>query len=570
MSTFSFSNVQYTGGSVTGVCNVTNTTGISCFLRVTTSGSTSKAETSVSGSQSLSITFSIPTPIASSIGVACSLVKPDGTVLDSGVYTLTVSGGGTSQPTTEMGAIVSLGGSAGAITKVGLIIPSIHIGQVLTSVTLALSKLGSPSGSGILSVYSSTGQKKAQSPTYYGWGALPNQPSAALITFALNDYLVAPGDIIAIEGGSFSNGNEVNICGNSYSTATAVYYAGSFISRSEKAYYSFTVAAPPTVQLPTAPTLTVTSYDVLHKRLEWDFPTNADSVTLERAINNDSYSMFYTFTSPNLTDLDITLGSGNTYKYRMYATNSAGDSAYSNIITINTATTTTPPTTTLTAPTLSIQWLTATTHNLIWNDITGATSYTPEQQYNSGQWLTLGDQTGTGRTVSLALGDGTYNFRVRAKNSNGYSAYSNIVTATLTTVTPDPTIQNHAMHIMANGTEVRLISATNYANVAMGVSFPFPARAFCEQTLLMSLPNIPTTLTAVYIGITSLPTNDQVSAETIAAKYGSPNVPPPSTGGTPQTGKLWGIVVGSSLLAFLFGGIPSKHKYNRRTLKKYA
>ena len=65
--------------------------------------------------------------------------------------------------------------------------------------------------------------------------------------------------------------------------------------------------------------------------------------------------------------------------------------------------------------------------------------------------------------------------------------------------------------------------------------------------------------------------NDLAIAQALASQYPTgttpPSTPPPTS--TATTGKLFGIVVGASALAFLFGH-GKKPKYSKRTQKRYA
>lgn len=351
-------------------------------------------------------------------------------------------------------------------------------------------------------------------------------------------------------------------------TQSTTVRAAMSINNSDSDVATVVVNATQTVVPPSAPVLSVTSQSEINKILSWTIPTGTATLQLERAINNDTFlQLIPDLTPQDITQLSIVLGSGNIYKYRIKATNTAGSSPYSNIIQIDTTTQTTPPPPTApAAPNLSAS-ITATGKIFVAsNTVTGATAYNFEVKTpSSSTFQSLGDSTNNFENYQ-PQGDGTYQFRARSKNTGGYSAYSNTVSATITTVTPPPSNPNFRYNIQSNGVQYVLNTATDYGEYT---TFQFPARSFAEQKLLMSLPNIPNTLTANFVIKVATAPNDLEVANALATQYGTPNVPPPPTGGTTATSKLWGIVVGTSVIAYLFGG-QKKHKYNRRTLKRYA
>jgi len=151
----------------------------------------------------------------------------------------------------------------------------------------------------------------------------------------------------------------------------------------------------------------------------------------------------------NEIQFPVALGSldGN-YQYRARARNSAGYSAYSNVVTITK--TTAPVVTVPNAPVISSSIYGSPDIVLIsWNGITNATEYNLE--VTSPLLSTFTSITGdfNANTINGQLGItmtltafGQYQFRLRAKNSTGYSNYSNILTTNYNNPVPNPTIPN--------------------------------------------------------------------------------------------------------------------------------
>ncbi|HEX6682548.1 MAG TPA: fibronectin type III domain-containing protein [Candidatus Limnocylindrales bacterium] len=127
------------------------------------------------------------------------------------------------------------------------------------------------------------------------------------------------------------------------------------------------------------------------------------------------------------------LAANTTYRYRVRAVNSSGNSPYSGIVNVTTTGTgTQPPGTpgTLTAPST-----TASTVNLAWGASSGTVSNYQIERC-TGATCTNFAQVATSTTTSATDGglaaNTTYRYRVRATNSAGNSGYSNIVNATTT------------------------------------------------------------------------------------------------------------------------------------------
>jgi len=194
--------------------------------------------------------------------------------------------------------------------------------------------------------------------------------------------------------------------------------------------YSNTATATTTVTAPAAPTgLVATAASSTAINLTWvSNSTNETSFKIERALGAGAFSQVGTVGAGVTSYADSGLTAGTTYSYRVRASNSAGDSAYS-----NTATATTPTVTAPAAPSgLVATAASSTAINLTWvRNSTNETSFKIERALGAGAFSQVAT-VGAGVTTYADSGltaNTTYSYRVRASNSGGDSAYSNTATA---------------------------------------------------------------------------------------------------------------------------------------------
>jgi hypothetical protein len=177
--------------------------------------------------------------------------------------------------------------------------------------------------------------------------------------------------------------------------------------------------------------------------LSWvDNSTNETGFKVERATSSAGPWAQIGTTGTNVTtDASTGLSASTAYYYRVRATNTAGDSAYSNTagaLTLS-ATSTIPnaPSSLLASPASSSQI------NLSWVDnSTNETGFKVERATSSaGPWTQIGT-TGTNVTSYASTGlsaSTTYYYRVRATSTAGDSAYSNAAGATTLSATSGDT-----------------------------------------------------------------------------------------------------------------------------------
>jgi hypothetical protein len=183
---------------------------------------------------------------------------------------------------------------------------------------------------------------------------------------------------------------------------------------------------------PAAPTaLVATVASATQVNLAWQ--DNANDETTFRIERKTAVTEFAEISSvnANVTSASVTgLAPGTTYTFRVRARNSAGNSAYSNEVTVTTTSTTAnlPA-----APSLLVATPLSTTQiRLAWHDnSTNETGFQIERSSPAGGFVpvTTAAAGATTFTVTSLATDFPYTFRVRAINASGASAYSNLASA---------------------------------------------------------------------------------------------------------------------------------------------
>ena len=167
--------------------------------------------------------------------------------------------------------------------------------------------------------------------------------------------------------------------------------------------------------------------------LTWNAVGGATSYRIYRSTSKGSgYSLLGTTTATSYTNAGAK--AGTTYYYRVKACNDAGLSPYSNIVSGNVVVTPKPS-----APVVKIGNSAASGKPMLtWNAVSSATSYKVYRATSQkGTYSLLGTVTATSYTNTGAKAGVTYYYKVKAVNSAGESAYSNVVSgrATVTTLT---------------------------------------------------------------------------------------------------------------------------------------
>ena len=186
---------------------------------------------------------------------------------------------------------------------------------------------------------------------------------------------------------------------------------------------------------PTAPVVKLGNSATSGKpMLTWNAVEGATSYRIYRSTAKGSgYSLLGTTTATSYTNTGAK--AGTTYYYRVKACNDAGLSPYSNIVSGQVKSVTPKPS----APVVKIGHSASSGKPMLtWNAVSSATSYKVYRATSqNGTYSLLGTVTATSYTNTGAKAGTTYYYKVKAVNSAGESAYSNVVSgrATVTTLT---------------------------------------------------------------------------------------------------------------------------------------
>ena len=187
--------------------------------------------------------------------------------------------------------------------------------------------------------------------------------------------------------------------------------------------------------VPTAPVVKLGNSAASGKPvLTWNAVPGATSYKVYRATSKSgTYSLLGTVTATSYTNNGAK--EGTTYYYKVKAANGAGESAYSNVVSGKVVVTPKPA-----APVVKIGHSAASGKpQLTWNAVSGATSYKVYRATSqNGTYSLLGTVTATSYTNTGAKAGTTYYYKVKAVNSAGESAYSNVVSGKSKAVTPKP------------------------------------------------------------------------------------------------------------------------------------
>lgn len=187
--------------------------------------------------------------------------------------------------------------------------------------------------------------------------------------------------------------------------------------------YSAEASATTLNAAPAAPTgLVATAVSTTQVNLSWvRNSTNESGFRIERSAGSN-YVEITTVGAGVTSFSDTGLAPATTYLYRVRATNSLGDSAYSNIATATTSTL--PPA----APTGLVATASSSSQiNLTWADVAGETGFKLERKTGlAGSYAQIAT-IAAGTTIYSNTGltaNTTYYYRIRATNSGGDSPYS--------------------------------------------------------------------------------------------------------------------------------------------------
>ena len=192
--------------------------------------------------------------------------------------------------------------------------------------------------------------------------------------------------------------------------------------------------------------------------VSWSGSSTATSYTLQQSLNGGSWSTVYTGASTSSTRTLTTTGS---YTYQVQACNGGGCSGWqaSSAVAV-----TIPPGSapSLTAPSPS----TTGSYTVSWTGVSGATSYTLQEQTNGGGWSTIQTGSATSKAIS-GKSNGTYGYQVQACNAGGCSGWSAVANVAVTLIPETPA----APHASYTGTSFKPNVTVTWSAVANATSY---------------------------------------------------------------------------------------------------
>lgn len=223
---------------------------------------------------------------------------------------------------------------------------------------------------------------------------------------------------------------------------------------------------PVPIQPPAAPTslagvATTTPASVA---LTWkDASTNESAFDVRRRTGSGAWQIVATVKADAQTWTDTTVTGGSTYDYQVRACNSAGCSAWS-----ATATVTVPaPVVVPARPTGLSASATATTIGLRWTDASSnETRFDVRRRIQGGAWQIIATPPAdtTSYLDTTVVAGTSYDYRVRACNAAGCSAWSNIASATVPTGVQVPAKPGNPVLTVLSAIDIDVAWADNSTN----------------------------------------------------------------------------------------------------------
>ena len=258
--------------------------------------------------------------------------------------------------------------------------------------------------------------------------------------------------------------NVVSYQNTGLTTGTTYQYRVRAYNTAGNSGYSNTASATTTVTLPAAPSaLSATAASSTQINLAWtDNSNNEDGFRIERCQNAgcSTFTEIATVGTNVVSYQNTGLTAGTTYQYRVRAYNGGGNSAYSNTASATTITLPAAPSA------LSATAASSTQINLAWTDNSNnEDGFRIERCQGAGcsnftEIATVGANVVSYQNTGLTAGT-TYQYRVRAYNGGGNSAYSNTASATTITLPAAPSALSATA---ASSTQINLAWTDNSNN----------------------------------------------------------------------------------------------------------
>ncbi|HEY3399725.1 MAG TPA: fibronectin type III domain-containing protein [Geothrix sp.] len=254
------------------------------------------------------------------------------------------------------------------------------------------------------------------------------------------------------------------------SASTAYYYRVRATNAAGDSAYTAVASAttPSVVVAPAAPSgLTASATSTTSIALAWtDNSANETGFKIERGTSaSGPFTQIATALANFVSHADTGLGASTTYYYRVRATNSAGDSTYTAVASAATPAVMTPPAaptslaaTAGAAGSIALSWTDNAANESGFKVERGASASGPFAQIAT-TLANVAGYTDSGLSAST-----TYYYQVRATNSVGDSAYSQVASATTVAVVVPPAAPTNLAASVATATSVSLLWTDNATN----------------------------------------------------------------------------------------------------------
>ncbi len=201
---------------------------------------------------------------------------------------------------------------------------------------------------------------------------------------------------------------------------------------------------------------TATAASATEIDLAWTAETDATNYVIQRSTNQTVWTNLApnpALNSGSTSYADTTVSAGTTYYYRLSSVDAVGASAPATVASALTYTA---------APTLTATVASATSVNLAWSTVTGATSYALQSSPDGSTWITVVTQAGNTYSNTALTADTPYYYQVIGIDATGNGSPSSA--ANVTTLLAAP---SGFTGTVASATEIDLAwtaetDATNY------------------------------------------------------------------------------------------------------------
>lgn len=308
------------------------------------------------------------------------------------------------------------------------------------------------------------------------WSATFNLPQGQSISSLWNGAYTANGQTITVNNPTWVGGGTIS-AGGTTTFGMIVNMPNQATPGLSNLQATANGTPPPPPTIPKAPVLNSIKLDANSSNsytVSWSSVANATSYILQQDSANN-FPNPQVITQGNVLSYHLTNQAVGTYFYRVIASNTAGNSPYSNISSINIKQT--PPPTIPQSPVLNPITLDSNSSNsymVSWNSVANATSYSLQQDSTSN--FSNPQVIAQGNILSYHLTNqavGSYFYRVVASNTAGNSPYSNVESINITqTPPPSGAIEHSVWYIdwtsWFNGPPFVLPSGVNVINVFVG------------------------------------------------------------------------------------------------------